>query len=149
MKIVRHLLGDVPQFAVFDTGFHRHMPGVAQTYPGPYEWFEMGIRRHGFHGINHQYCASRAVQLVRKDLKSLRIVSCHLGNGCSVAGIRGGRSVDTTMGFTPLDGLMMGTRSGTENIYMIYAESFKDESHLNVIREAQQIVSNALGQPEH
>ncbi|HZW91864.1 MAG TPA: acetate kinase [Candidatus Eremiobacteraceae bacterium] len=113
MKIVADLLGDVPQFAVFDTGFHRHMPAVAQTYPGPYEWFEHGIRRYGFHGINHQYCANRTAQLIRKDAKSLKIVSCHLGNGCSVTGIRGGRSVDTTMGFTPLDGLMMGTRSGS------------------------------------
>ena len=113
MKIAADLLGDVPQFAVFDTGFHRHMPAVAQTYPGPYEWFECGIRRYGFHGINHQYCATRTAQLIRKDLKSLKVVSCHLGNGCSVTGIRGGRSVDTTMGFTPLDGLMMGTRSGS------------------------------------
>jgi acetate kinase len=113
MKTIADLLGDVPQVAVFDTGFHRQMPLVAQTYPGPYEWFAQGIRRYGFHGINHQYCATRTAQLIRKDLKSLKIVSCHLGNGCSVTGIRGGRSVDTTMGFTPLDGLMMGTRSGS------------------------------------
>src|SRR5271165_6340490 len=113
INVVADLLGEVPQVAVFDTGFHRHMPAVAQTYPGPYEWFEQGIRRYGFHGINHQYCATRTAQLIRKDLKSLKIVSCHLGNGCSVTGIQGGRSVDTTMGFTPLDGLMMGTRSGS------------------------------------
>ena len=113
MKTIADLLGDVPQIAVFDTGFHRQMPPVAQTYPGPYEWFEQGIRRYGFHGINHQYCSTRAAQLIAKDLKSLKIVSCHLGNGCSVTGIRAGRSVDTTMGFTPLDGLMMGTRSGS------------------------------------
>src|SRR5271166_5169856 len=113
MKTIADLLGDVPQVAVFDTGFHRQMPLVAQTYPGPYEWFAQGIRRYGFHGINHQYCSTRAAQLTTKDLKSLKIVSCHLGNGCSVTGIRAGRSVDTTMGFTPLDGLMMGTRSGS------------------------------------
>ena len=113
INVVADLLGDVPQFAVFDTGFHRHMPVVSQTYPGPYEWFEHGIRRYGFHGINHQYCATRTAQLIRKDLKSLKIVVCHLGNGCSLSGIRGGHSVDTTMGFTPLDGLMMGTRSGS------------------------------------
>ena len=113
MKIVADLMSNVPQVAVFDTSFHRQMPRVAQTYPGPYEWFEQGIRRYGFHGINHQYCASRAAQLIRKDVKSLKIVSCHLGNGCSVTGIRDGRSVDTTMGFTPLEGLMMGTRSGS------------------------------------
>jgi acetate kinase len=89
------------------------MPAVAQMYPGPYEWYEQGIRRYGFHGINHQYCATRAAQLIEKHLKSLKIVSCHLGNGCSVTGIKAGRSVNTTMGFTPLEGMMMGTRSGS------------------------------------
>jgi acetate kinase len=113
MKIVEGLLGDVPQIAVFDTGFHRQMPLAAETYPGPYQWFKKGIRRYGFHGINHQYCAARAAQLLGKDLKLLKLVTCHLGNGCSVTAIDGGRSVDTTMGFTPLDGLMMGTRSGS------------------------------------
>jgi acetate kinase len=112
MKIVKSLRGDVPQVAVFDTGFHHQMPLAAVVYPGPYEWFESGIRRYGFHGINHQYCAGRAAQLLGKDPKSLKIVICHLGNGCSVTAVHEGRSVDTTMGFTPLDGLMMGTRSG-------------------------------------
>ena len=111
MEIVTKLLGPVPQIAVFDTGFHRTMPLSAKTYPGPYEWFEQGIRRYGFHGINHQYCALRARQRWGKKLNSL--VTCHLGNGCSLAAIREGRSVDTTMGFTPLEGLMMGSRSGS------------------------------------
>jgi acetate kinase len=113
MEIVARLLGSVPQVAVFDTGFHRTMPLSAATYPGPYEWFEQGIRRYGFHGVNHQYCAQRAAQLLGKNLNSLKLVTCHLGNGCSLAAIREGRSVDTTMGFTPLEGLMMGTRSGS------------------------------------
>jgi acetate kinase len=113
MEIVAKLLGPVPQVAVFDTGFHRTMPLSAKTYPGPYEWFEQGIRRYGFHGINHQYCAQRAAQLLGKNLNSLRLVTCHLGNGCSLAAISEGRSMDTTMGFTPLEGLMMGTRSGS------------------------------------
>ena len=113
MKIVETLLGSVPQIAVFDTGFHRQMPLAAAVYPGPYEWFEKGIHRYGFHGINHQYCAGRAAQLLERDLMSLKLVTCHLGNGCSVAAIQNGRSVDTTMGFTPLEGLMMGTRSGS------------------------------------
>jgi acetate kinase len=107
------LLGAVPQIAVFDTGFHRTMPLSAATYPGPYDWFEQGIRRYGFHGINHQYCAQRAAQLLGKNLNALKLVTCHLGNGCSLAAIVDGRSVDTTMGFTPLEGLMMGTRSGS------------------------------------
>ena len=113
MKIIENIRGDVPQMAVFDTGFHRQMPLSAAIYPGPYEWFESGIRRYGFHGINHQYCAQRAAQLLDKNQERLKVVTCHLGNGCSVAAIQGGRSVDTTMGFTPLDGLMMGTRSGS------------------------------------
>jgi acetate kinase len=113
IELVEGLLAPVPQIAVFDTGFHRQMPVYAETYPGPYDWFKSGIRRYGFHGINHQYCARRAAQVLGRDLESLKLVSCHLGNGCSVAAIQGGRSVDTTMGFTPLDGLMMGTRSGS------------------------------------
>jgi len=113
MEIAARLLGPVAQVAVFDTGFHHDMPAAAATYPGPYGWWEQGIRRYGFHGINHQYCAERAAQLLRKDLRALKLVSCHLGNGCSLAAIQGGRSVDTTMGFTPLEGLMMGTRSGS------------------------------------
>jgi acetate kinase len=112
MEIVESILGPVSQVAVFDTGFHRRMPAASAIYPGPYEWAEKGIRRYGFHGINHQYCAARAARLLKKDPESLKLVTCHLGNGCSVAAIHGGRSVDTTMGFTPLDGLMMGTRSG-------------------------------------
>jgi acetate kinase len=103
----------VPQVAVFDTGFHRHMPEAACVYPGPYDWLAQGIRRYGFHGINHAYCAERATQILKRDPRGLRIVSCHLGNGCSLAAIEDGRSVDTTMGFTPLEGLMMGTRSGS------------------------------------
>lgn len=113
VKSIGRLLGGVPQVAVFDTGFHHTLPLASAVYPGPYEWWERGIRRYGFHGINHQYCAERTAQLLGKDIASLRIVTCHLGNGCSLAAIDGGRSVDTTMGFTPLDGLMMGTRSGS------------------------------------
>lgn len=103
----------MPQVAVFDTAFHATIPPEAYVYPGPYEWFEKGIRRFGFHGISHQYASRRAAQLVGRDLETLRIVTCHLGNGCSLAAIREGRSIDTTMGFTPLEGVMMGTRSGS------------------------------------
>jgi acetate kinase len=113
MKIVDDLFGSVTQVAVFDTAFHSEIPPSAAIYPGPYEWFERGIRRYGFHGINHQYCAERAAQMLGADVKALKIVSCHLGNGCSVTAIRDGQSIDTTMGFTPLEGLMMGTRSGS------------------------------------
>jgi acetate kinase len=113
IEIIEKRIGEVLQVAVFDTGFHSRLPEPSAVYPGPYEWLAQGIRRYGFHGINHQYCAERTAQLLGKDLRSLKLVTCHLGNGCSLAAIRDGRSVDTTMGFTPLEGLMMGTRSGS------------------------------------
>jgi acetate kinase len=113
VEIIEKRVGAVLQVAVFDTGFHSRLPEPAAVYPGPYEWLAHGIRRYGFHGINHQYCAERTAQLLGKDLRSLKLVTCHLGNGCSLAAIREGRSIDTTMGFTPLEGLMMGTRSGS------------------------------------
>ena len=113
MEIAGGLFPAASQVAVFDTGFHKTMPLAAAVYPGPYEWLSAGIRRYGFHGINHQYCSERAAELLRREPATLRLVSCHLGGGCSLAAIRGGKSVDTTMGFTPLEGLMMGTRSGS------------------------------------
>ncbi|MBA3915732.1 MAG: acetate kinase [Acidobacteriales bacterium] len=113
IEIAARLFGDCPQIAVFDTGFHHDMPMASAVYPGPYAWWEQGIRRYGFHGINHEYCAQRASQLLRREPNGLRLVSCHLGNGCSLAAVAAGKSVDTTMGFTPLEGLMMGSRSGS------------------------------------
>jgi acetate kinase len=113
IEVCEEILGKVTQVAVFDTAFHAQMPEAAAIYPGPYEWVEQGIRRYGFHGISHQYCAERTAQILGRDLPSLRLITCHLGNGCSLAAIRNGRSVDTTMGFTPLEGLMMGSRSGS------------------------------------
>ena len=102
------------QVAVFDTAFHRSMPDEVVVYPLPYDWFEKdGIRRYGFHGISHSYCARRTAQILGKDLPSLRLITCHLGNGCSLAAIRQGRSIDTSMGFTPMEGVMMGSRSGS------------------------------------
>lgn len=113
IEAIEKILGDVPQVAVFDTAFHAQMPDSAAVYPVPYEWVKQGIRRYGFHGTSHRYCAQRAAQLLDRPLESLQIVTCHLGNGCSLAAIRDGRSINTTMGFTPLDGLMMGSRSGS------------------------------------
>src|SRR3984957_9421290 len=113
IAVAQKLIPAAPQVAVFDTGFHRTLAPAAYVYPGPYEWLTKGIRRYGFHGINHAYIAERAPQILQRDARGMRIVSCHLGNGCSLAAIRDGRSVDTTMGFTPLEGLMMGTRSGS------------------------------------
>ena len=113
IEAIEEILKDVTQVAVFDTGFHATLPDAAAIYPGPYEWVEQGIRRYGFHGISHQYCSQRAAQILGRDVPPERLITCHLGNGCSLAAIKNGRSIDTTMGFTPLEGLMMGSRSGS------------------------------------
>lgn len=105
-------LPGVPQVAVFDTAFYATLDATHHVYPVPYEWYSnWGVRRFGFHGISHAYCAARAAELLVGS-RELRVVSCHLGNGCSATASRGGVAVATTMGFTPLDGLMMGTRPG-------------------------------------
>ncbi len=107
------LLPDVPHVAVFDTAFHATLPAASHTYPVPHSWTDdWGIRRYGFHGLSHSYCATRAAELLGRHVEELRLVICHLGHGCSATAVIQGRSVDTTMGFTPLDGLMMATRSG-------------------------------------
>ena len=114
IEAVEHVFGDrVRQVAAFDTAFHKTLPMQTVVYPGPYEWYEQGIRRYGFHGISHQYCTERIGQILQEDEAHLRIINCHLGNGCSLAAIQNGESFDTTMGFTPLEGVMMGSRSGT------------------------------------
>jgi acetate kinase len=111
---VRRLLPAVPSVACFDTAFHHGLPAAAATYAVPLRWrTEWGIRRYGFHGLSHAYASRRAAELIETPLESLRLVTCHLGSGASLAAVAGGRSVDTTMGFTPLEGLVMGTRSGS------------------------------------
>jgi acetate kinase len=113
IKAIEALAPQLPQIAVFDTAFFGNLPAVSYVYPLPHQWLEQGIRKYGFHGISHEYCADRAAQLLNRDLQDLRLISCHLGNGCSLAAIKSGVCIDTTMGFTPLDGLMMGTRCGS------------------------------------
>ncbi|MEN9272609.1 MAG: acetate kinase [Gloeomargarita sp. DG_1_5_bins_55] len=131
ITVLAELLPHCQQIAVFDTAFHHQMPLAAQVYPIPYEWYEKGIRRYGFHGINHEYCAGRAAQLLSRPLAALKLICCHLGNGASLCAIREGKSVDTTMGFTPLEGLVMGTRSGSVDpgiiLHWLRNESFTGE----------------------
>ena len=111
---VRKLVPACPEVACFDTSFHADLPGAASTYALPAEWRERhGIRRFGFHGLSHAYIATRAPELLRREPAGLRLVSAHLGAGASLCAIRDGRSVDTTMGFTPLEGLVMATRAGS------------------------------------
>lgn len=113
IKACQAVLGDaVPQVAVFDTAFHQTMPAIAYTYAIPYEYFEKyGVRRYGFHGTSHRFVSERCAQLMGGE--NLKIITCHLGNGCSISAVQNGKCIDTSMGFTPLDGFMMGTRCGS------------------------------------
>jgi acetate kinase len=113
VEVCKALLPRAKQAAVFDTAFHATIPAKANTYAGPYQWKEEGIQRYGFHGISHQYCSQRCLEILKKKPEQLKIVCCHLGNGASLTAIADGKSIDTTMGFTPLEGLMMGTRTGS------------------------------------
>lgn len=107
------MMPGVSQVAVFDTAFHQTMPPKSYIYGLPYEYYQKyGIRKYGFHGTSHKYVSQRAAVLLQKPLNELKLISCHLGNGSSICAIRGGKSIETSMGFTPLDGLLMGTRSG-------------------------------------
>ena len=113
IKACQELMPGVPMVAVFDTAFHQTMPPVAYTYALPYEYYEKDkVRRYGFHGTSHKYVSQRAAAMLGKPIEALKLISCHLGNGSSVTAIDGGKSVDTSMGFTPLAGLPMGTRAG-------------------------------------
>ena len=113
IKACQELFGDIPNVAVFDTAFHQTMPEKAFLYGLPYELYkENKIRRYGFHGTSHGFIAKECAKMMGKPVEELKIVTCHLGNGSSIAAVDGGKSVDTSMGFTPLEGLMMGTRSG-------------------------------------
>ena len=114
---IQSLIPDVPQVGVFDTAFHQSMPDYAYMYGIPYALYKKyGIRRYGFHGTSHRYVSKRACEILGVDYKNTKIVTCHLGNGASVAAIKNGESVDTSMGFTPLEGLIMGTRAGDLDI---------------------------------
>ena len=115
IKACQRLIGmEIPQVAVFDTSFHRTIPEQAYMYAIPYRYYEKyHIRKYGFHGISHQYVSERLAELMGGSISELKVITCHLGSGSSIAAIRGGRSVDTTMGFTPLSGLLMGTRCGS------------------------------------
>ena len=113
IKACRTIMPDIKMVAVFDTSFHQTIPQERYIYPIPYEYYKKyGIRKYGFHGTSHQYVAERVAKLMNKDIKDLKIVNCHLGQGASVCAIQGGKSVETSMGLTPLGGIPMGTRSG-------------------------------------
>ncbi len=111
---IEELGPDVPEVVVFDTSFHQTMPATSYIYPIPYEYYEKyGIRRYGFHGTSHRYVSGRMIEKLGRGAEGTKIVTCHLGNGCSITAVKDGKCLDTTMGLTPLDGMMMGTRCGT------------------------------------
>ncbi|MDR4925220.1 acetate kinase [Peribacillus simplex] len=113
IKAFRRILDDVPAVAVFDTAFHQTMAAGSYLYSLPLEYYEKyGIRKYGFHGTSHKYVSQRAAEMIGRPIEQLRLISCHLGNGASITAIKGGKSIDTSMGFTPLAGVTMGTRSG-------------------------------------
>ncbi|WP_425463267.1 acetate kinase [Macrococcus equipercicus] len=113
IRAFRKMLPNIPHVAVFDTSFHQTMPEESYLYSLPYQYYkDFGIRKYGFHGTSHKYVSERAAELLERPIEQLRVISCHIGNGASIAAIDGGKSVDTSMGFTPLAGVTMGTRSG-------------------------------------
>ena len=131
---------DVPQVAVFDTAFHQTMPAKAYMYALPYEYYEKDkVRRYGFHGTSHKYVSGRAAAMLGKPIEELKIITCHLGNGSSIAAVDGGKSVDTSMGFTPLAGLPMGTRSGDLDAgilqYLMHKHGYNIDEMLNILNK--------------
>lgn len=113
IEACKEIMGDVPMVAVFDTAFHQSIPELNYIYALPYEYYEnYKVRRYGFHGTSHQYITERAAEMLGKDLNEVNLITCHLGNGSSISAVKGGKCFDTSMGFTPLEGLAMGTRSG-------------------------------------
>ena len=140
IKACQELMPGVPMVAVFDTAFHQTMPPVAYTYAIPYEYYENDkVRRYGFHGTSHKYVAARAADMLGKPISELKLISCHLGNGSSITAIDGGKSVDTSMGFTPLAGLPMGTRSGDLDAgimeYLMNKYGYSIKEMLNILNK--------------
>mgnify|MGYP005841054787 CR=1 FL=1 len=140
---MKTLLPDVPQVGVFDTAFHQTMPTKAYTYAIPYELYtKYGIRRYGFHGTSHRYVSKRACEFLGKDYAIQKIITCHLGNGASIAAVKNGKSVDTSMGLTPIEGLMMGTRVGDLDLGALFY--IMDKENLS-IAEASNLVNKKSG----
>lgn len=142
----RKLMPDTPMVGVFDTAFHQTMPEEAYLYGLPYEYYQKyKIRRYGFHGTSHSYVSGRAAEVLGKSYENLRIIVCHLGNGASVSAVKNGRCVDTSMGLTPLEGLMMGTRSGDIDPAIIEFLAHKENKDIEGILTVLNKKSGALG----
>ena len=140
IKACQTLMPKTPMVAVFDTAFHQTMPALAYTYALPYEFYtEDKVRRYGFHGTSHKYVTARASAMLGKPIEELKLISCHLGNGSSITAVDGGKSVDTSMGFTPLAGLPMGTRSGDLDAgileYLMHKHGYDIDKMLNILNK--------------
>ena len=140
IKACQTLMPKTPMVAVFDTAFHQTMPALAYTYALPYEFYtEDKVRRYGFHGTSHKYVTARAAAMLGKPIQELKLISCHLGNGSSITAVDGGKSVDTSMGFTPLAGLPMGTRSGDLDAgileYLMHKHGYDIDKMLNILNK--------------
>lgn len=143
---ITRLLPDVPQAGVFDTAFHQTMPDYVYLYGIPYSLYEKyRIRRYGFHGSSHKFVSRRAAEIVGKPLEDLKIITCHLGNGASVAAIKNGKSLDTSMGMTPIEGLIMGTRTGDVDAGALLRIADKEEISLNTMNTLINKFSGMLG----
>ena len=143
IEACKELMPNTPMVAVFDTAFHQTMPKHSYICPLPYDLYKKyGIRKYGFHGTSHKYVSNKVAEVMGKDIKDLKIVTCHLGNGCSLAAVKNGKSVDTSMGFTPLAGVMMGTRSGSIDPSVI---SFLIEQHGYTIEEVDELLNKKSG----
>ena len=143
IEACKELMPNTPMVAVFDTAFHQTMPKHSYICPLPYDLYKKyGIRKYGFHGTSHKYVSNKVAEAMEKDIRDLKIVTCHLGNGCSLAAVKNGKSVDTSMGFTPLAGVMMGTRSGSIDPSVI---SFLIEQHGYTIEEIDELLNKKSG----
>lgn len=146
IEACKALMPDIPMVGVFDTAFHQTIPMSNYIYPLPYELYEKyGIRKYGFHGTSHKYVSLRAAEMLGKDIEELNIVTCHLGNGASVCAVQGGKSIDTSMGFTPLEGLAMGTRSGDVDPAIIPFIMEKENLTFDEVNELFNKKSGVLG----
>lgn len=146
IKSCMKIFGSLPQVAVFDTAFHQTMPEYAYSYGVPYEFYEKyGIRRYGFHGTSHRYVSIKAAELLKSPIEELNLITVHLGNGCSIAAVSGGKSVDTSMGFTPLEGLLMGTRSGDIDPAVVFFLMKKENLGVEDIDDVLNKKSGLLG----
>ncbi len=145
IELMERLAPEVPQIAVFDTAFHHTLPEYARAYPIPYEWYQKGICRFGFHGISHENCMERTAQILETSTDKLNIISCHLGNGVSLSAIRAGVCIDTTMGFSPLEGVMMGSRSGSVDPAILFHLMEHFEMDAEGVFEMLQVKSGLYG----